>query len=135
MKNRDFPMASEKVKIKEELLSPYCLEIKKEHDIKVGVVNKLIPNLMPRKNYVVHYGNLKYYLLKGLILKKVHRILEFKQSNLVKPYIDFNTHRRKETNNEADKTLLKLLNSAVYGKTIENMTTRIKIKYKKLVKD
>ena len=135
MKNRDFPMASEKGKIKEELLSPYCLEIKKNMILKVGVVNKLIPNLMPRKNYVVHYGNLKYYLLKGLILKKVHRILEFKQSNLVKPYIDFNTHRRKETNNEADKTLLKLLNSAVYGKTIENMTTRIKIKYKKLVKD
>ena len=63
-------MASEKVKIKEELLSPYCLEIKKNMILKVGVVNKLIPNLMPRKNYVVHYGNLKYYLLKGLILKR-----------------------------------------------------------------
>ena len=108
---------------------------KKEHDIKVGVVNKLIPNLMPRKNYVVHYRNLKYYLLKGLILKKVHRILEFKQNNWVKPYIDFNTQRRKETNNEADKTLFKLLNSAAYDKTMENITKRIKIKYKKLVKD
>ena len=135
MKISDFPMASQKVKIKEELLSLYCLEIKKEHDIKVGVVNKLIPNLMPRKNYVVHYRNLKYYLLKGLILKKVHRILEFKQNNWVKPYIDFNTQRRKETNNEADKTLFKLLNSAAYDKTMENMTKRIKIKYKKLVKD
>ena len=51
MKISDFPMASQKVKIKEELLSLYCLEIKKEHDIKVGVVNKLIPNLMPRKKY------------------------------------------------------------------------------------
>ena len=131
----DFLMAPEKTKIKEELLSPYRLEIKKEHDIKVGVVNKLIPNLMPRKNYVVHYRNLKYYLLKGLILKKVHRILEFKQNNWVKPYIDFNTQRRKETNNEADKTLFKLLNSAAYDKTMENMTKRIKIKYKKLVKD
>ena len=135
MKTSDFPMASQKVKIKEELLSLYCLEIKKEHDIKVGVVNKLIPNLMPRKNYVVHYRNLKYYLLKGLILKKVHRILEFKQNNWVKPYIDFNTQRRKETNNEADKTLFKLLNSAAYDKTMENMTKRIKIKYKILVKD
>ena len=135
MKHGDFPMAFEKVKIKEELLSLYCLEKKKEHDIKVGVVNKLIPNLMPRKNYVVHYRNLKYYLLKGLILKKVHRILEFKQNNWVKPYIDFNTQRRKETNNEADKTLFKLLNSAAYDKTMENMTKRIKIKYKKLVKD
>ena len=38
------------------MLSPYCLEIKK-HDIKVGVVNRLTPNLMPKKNYVVHYRN------------------------------------------------------------------------------
>ena len=68
----DFLMAPEKTKIKEELLSPYRLEIKKEHDIKVGVVNKLISNLMPKNNYVVHYRNLKYYLLNGLIFKKVH---------------------------------------------------------------
>ena len=34
---------------------------------------------MSKKNYVVHYRNLKYYLSQGLIFKKVHRILEFKQ--------------------------------------------------------
>ena len=34
----------------------------------------------------------------------------------MKPYINFNTERRKETNNEADKDLFKLLNIAVYGK-------------------
>ena len=82
---------------------------------------------MPKKNYVVHYRNLKYYLLNGLILKKVNRILEFKQSNWIKPYIDFNTQRRKEATNEADKTLFELLNNAVYGKTMENMRKRIKI--------
>ena len=71
----DFPMAPEKIKIKEEMLSPYCLGTKEENNIKVGVCNKLIPNLMPKNNYVVHYGNLKYYLSKGLVLKKVHRIL------------------------------------------------------------
>ena len=35
---------------------------------------------MPKKNYVVHYRNLKYFLSKGLTLKKVHKILEFKQN-------------------------------------------------------
>ena len=45
---------------------------------------------MSKKNYVVHYRNLQYCLSQGLILKKVHRILEFKQSALMKPYIDFN---------------------------------------------
>ena len=40
------------------MLSTYSLEIKKEHDIKIGGINKLAPNLMPKKNYVVHYRNI-----------------------------------------------------------------------------
>ena len=60
--------------------SPHCSKIKNKHDIKSGGINKLAPNLMSKKNYVVHYRNLKYYLSQGLILKKVHKILEFKQS-------------------------------------------------------
>ena len=70
---------------------------------------------MPKKNYVVHHRNLKYYSSQGLKFKKVHRILVFKQSAWMKPYIDFNTQ-------------FKLLNNAVYGKTIENMRKRIKIR-------
>ena len=90
---------------------------------------------MSKKNYVVHYRNLKYYISQGLILKKVHKILEFKQSAWMKPYIDFNTQKRKEATNEADKNLFKLLNNAVYGKTMENMRKRIKIRITKTQKD
>ena len=46
----------------------------------------------------------------------------------MKPYIDFNTERRKEATDEADKSHFKLLNNAVYGKTMENMRKRIKIR-------
>ena len=46
----------------------------------------------------------------------------------MKPYIDFNTERRKEATNGADKNLFKLLNNSVYGKTMENMRKRIKIR-------
>ena len=90
---------------------------------------------MPKKNYVVHYRNLKYYLLNGLILKNVHRILGFKESAWMKPYIDFNTQKRKEATNEADKILFKVLNNAVYSKTMENMTKRTKIRITKNEKD
>ena len=69
----------------------------------------------------MRYRNLKYYLSQDLILKKVHRILQFKQSLWMKPYIDFNTQKRMVATNEADKNLFKLLTNAVYGKIMENM--------------
>ena len=133
--HKDYSLASKKVGIKDEWLSTYCLEIKNKHDIKTGNVNKLTPNLMSKKNYVLHYRNLKYYLSQGLIFKKVHRILEFKQSAWMKPYIHFNTQKREEATNEADKNQFKLLNNAVYSKTMENMRKRIKIRIANTEKD
>ena len=121
-------MAPEKIKIKDEMLSPIQLEIKNEYGIKLGITNKLVPNLMPKKNYVIHYRNLQYHLSQEWVLRKVHRILEFKQIAWMKPYIDFNTQKRKEATNEADKNLFKLLNNVVYGKTMENMRKIIKIR-------
>ena len=119
--HKDYSLAPEKIEIEDEMLSPYCLEIKSKHDIKSGDINKLVPKLMSKKNYVVHYRNLKYYISQGLIFKKVRKILEFKQSAWMKPYIDFNTQKRKEATSEADKNQFKLLNNAVYSKTMENM--------------
>ena len=60
---------------------------------------------MSKKNYVIHYRNLKY-LSQGLILKKVHRILEFKQSDGMKSYIDFNTKKEKKLLMKLIKTFL-----------------------------
>ena len=126
---------NEKIKTKSKWLCPYSLENASEFDIKTENIDKLASNLMPKNNYVVHYRNLKYYLSQGLILKKVHKTLEFKQSAWMKPYIDFNTQKRKEATNEADKNLFKVLNNAVYGKTIKNIRKRIKVRIIKNEKD
>ena len=61
------------------MLSKYCKDIIDRYDTKVGGVKKLIPNLFDKTKYVVHYKNLLYYLSLGIILKKIRRILKFKQ--------------------------------------------------------
>ena len=131
----DYPLALEKINILKEWLSKYCLKIANAHNITTGSAKKLVPNLMNKNNYVIHYRNLQQCLELGMKLKKIHRILKFKQKAWMKPYIDFNTERKKETTNEADKNHFKLLNKAVYSITMENMRKRIKIRVVKNSKD
>ena len=82
---------------------------------------------------MIHYKNLQQCLELGMKLKKIHRVLKFKERDWMKPYIDFNT--QKEATNEADQNHFKLLNNAIYGKTTENMRKRIKIRVVKNAKD
>ena len=122
----DNPLAPENISIQKEWLSDYSIEIVNEHNITVESIKKLTPNLMNKNNYVIHGRNLHQCLEKRLIFKKVHRILKYKQKDWMKPYIDFNTHKRQEVTNDADKNLFKLLNNAVYGKTMENLRKKSK---------
>ena len=77
---------------------------------------KLVCNLLNKKKYVVHIKSLKQALNHGLILKKIHRIIEFNQEARLKPYIDINTELRKVAKNDFEKDLFKLMNNSVFGK-------------------
>ena len=90
---------------------------------------------MKKNSYVIYYRNLQQCLELGMKLKKIHRVLKFKQKDCMKPHIDFNTQKRKEVTNEGDKNHFKLLNNAVYPKTMENMRKRTKIRVVKNAKD
>ena len=45
--------------------------------MKINKYSKLVCNLYDKNNYVVHIRSLKKALNYGLILKKVHRVIQF----------------------------------------------------------
>ena len=71
---------------------------------------------MIKKEYVVNKINLKQTLYHGLVLKKVHRVIKFKQETWLKPYIDMNTELRKKAKHNFKKKKFKSMNNAVFGK-------------------
>ena len=93
--HNDYPLAPEKLEVTQNMLSKYCSDIANEYGIKIGGVNKLVPNSGNKSKYVVHYRNFQFCLSLGMKLTKVHRILQFKQSYWLKKYIDSNTDKRK----------------------------------------
>ena len=58
-------------------------------------VEKLVANLHDKNECVIHLRNLKHALNHGLVLKRVERIIKFKQKTWLKSYIDINTELRK----------------------------------------
>ena len=114
------------------MLSIYCKNITDKYDIKVGNVKKLIPNLGNKTKYVLHYRNLELYLSLGMKLTKIHRALQFKQSDWVKKYIIFSTEKRKNAANDFEKDLMI---NFVSGKTIENLRKRINVRLVNNAKD
>ena len=82
----------------------------------ISGVEKLVPNLHDKRNYVVHIKALNQALSHGLVLGNVHRVIKFNQRVWLKPYIDFNTRLRTQAKNDFEKDFLKLINNAVFGK-------------------
>ena len=125
--HNDYPLAPEKLNVLPSMISPYNQSLAEKLNLKVQPTMKLVPNLMTKPRYIVHYRNLKQYVSLGLKVTKIHSILKFQQSEWLKKYILFNTEQRKSATSSFQKDLFKLLNNAVFGKTIENLRNRRKI--------
>ena len=94
----------------------------------INNTKKLVCNSQDKKNYVVHVNVLKQALDHGLKLKMVYRVIEFDQEAWLKKYINFNTELRKNALNDFEKDFFKLMNNAVFGKTMENVRKHRDIK-------
>ena len=120
----DYPLAPEVMNVKSNMLSEKQVEIYKlingSKEPKDEKTKKLILNLNDKSKYVVHIRTLQFYLKHGLKLKKIHRAIKFEQEEILKPYIEFNTEKRKNARNDFEKDIFKLLNNMVFGKTMED---------------
>ena len=70
---------------------PFLVERKK-----VERVEKLICSIEHKEKYVIHIRALKQALNHGLVLRKVHRVIQFKQKSWLESYIDINIELRKK---------------------------------------
>ena len=93
--HNDYPLAPERIKIRN--------------------VEKLIPNLNNKTNYVVHDENLKLYESLGLKITKIHRRIKFEESAWLEEYINLNTKLRieaKQSGNNFEVDFFKLMNKS-----------------------
>ena len=75
-KRNDYPLAPEHLNITDDM-SPFQQE---NFPAIRGSARKLVPNLMDKENYVLHYQNLQLYVRLGMKIKKIHCIIQFEQS-------------------------------------------------------
>jgi hypothetical protein len=127
--HNDFPLAPESIELTFKNLSPYakkslleCGGSKKFKDIKLSAT------FHTRKNYILHFKNLKLYLSLGMKLKNIHRVLSFKQKKFIAPFIQKCTEERQKAKTKFEQDQFKKVANSTYGKTIQNVRNYLHVK-------
>lgn len=116
-----YPLMPVNRSISESEISPYSHDLNKQshskHDAKT---KKLVCDLHPKRNYVIHYRYLKLCLQQGYKLLKIHRYLTFQQTPFLRAFVKSNSEKRAATTSVVRKDMYKLQNNAIYGKFLQN---------------
>lgn len=122
----NYPLAPESKSIAINQLSDYSKKLLEGQD-SYTEVDKLMLDFTDKKNYTIHISNLILYHKLGCEFK-INEVISFSQSNWLQIYIDLNTSLRKKAKNDFEKDFFKLMNNAMFGKTMEAIRERIDIK-------
>ena len=87
--------------------------------MEIKKVEKVVPNLLDKETNIVHIKNSDHASKHCLGVRKLHRIIRFEQSYLMKPYIMLNIRLRTGAKNELKNYLFNLMNSSIFGNTME----------------
>jgi hypothetical protein len=85
----------------------------------------LVPTLESQTNYFVHIWYLRFLIIHGLKLKKVHRVLLFTQKSFFKTFIELNIKKREKAANKTISQFHKLINNSLFGRTMMRNNRRI----------
>jgi hypothetical protein len=119
--HNNLPLAPEILEVRNKNLSPYAKKALLLTDNKKRYKDvKLISSFHTRKNYVVHAKNLKLYKDLGLKITKISRILKFKQSNFIAPFIEKCTESRQNASTKFEMDQFKKLVSIALFILIHN---------------
>ena len=91
--------------------------------------NKLRQTFHPKRNYVVHFRNLKFYVNNGIKITKVHQVVKFRQSKWLSSYIALNTQKRQEATTKFDQDFYKLISNSTFGKFCESLRNRVSVSF------
>ena len=107
--HNDYPLAPEKKVINPEQMSEYQRRLMTELYLTMPDTEKLVLTLEDKEKYVTHYSSLQFYLIQGMRLKKVRRVIEFDQEPWMEPYIRMNTEFRKQAKSDFETDFYKLM--------------------------
>ena len=119
--HQDYPLAPENLLITEDMLSPHAKQYLEKNDLTFRDTKRLTPNLHNKSRYTIHIKNLQLYMSLGLKLITIHKVLRFTQKAWLKPYILFNTEKRRVALSDFEKDFFKLLINSIFGKMMENV--------------
>ena len=107
--HNSYPLAPHHLEVSREMLSPYATSaLQAFSKAKNYKSRKLTSSFLPRRKYVCHGLNLQLYLRLGLKLEAVHRVMRFKQSPFLRPYIEMCTEKRAQAPTKSRSNMYKL---------------------------